>query len=123
MDTIDPVVSALKKACEQTACFVPMYCAMPDHLHVMFTGQCDDSDAWLAMVKFKGMHGKYLHASGAQWRWQAGFHDHIIRGVRDWREHARYIAMNPVHAGLCKEVGDYPFVGTIGVEWSDIFWS
>lgn len=88
----------------------------------MFSGTCEESETRQAMIIFKAKHGKWVSDHRTAWRWQRGFYDHRIRGSADWRNHARYIAMNPVRAGLASEIGEYPFVGTIGVEWSDVFW-
>lgn len=41
--------------------------------------------------------------------WQAGFFDHSIRQDEDLRANTRYIIANPLRAGLCAQVGDYPW--------------
>jgi len=41
--------------------------------------------------------------------WESGFYDRALRSEQDILPAARYIVMNPVRAGLCKRVGDYPF--------------
>lgn len=40
--------------------------------------------------------------------WQAGFHDHALRGGEDIRAVARYVIANPLRAGLVGRVGEYP---------------
>jgi len=40
--------------------------------------------------------------------WQAGFHDHAIRKEETLIDVARYIVANPVRAGLCDRIGEYP---------------
>lgn len=67
------------------------------------------------MSKFKSLSGIQLFKQGLA-RWQGNFFDHIIRGTKDWRVHAAYIAMNPVRAGLVANWFDYPFLGSIGCE-------
>jgi len=50
-----------------------------------------------------------------QWRnvrdpvWDRGFHDRALRRDEDIQAAARYIAANPLRAGLVERVGDYPF--------------
>jgi hypothetical protein len=52
--------------------------------------------------------------------WQGDFYDHIIRSSDDWRQHALYIALNPVRAGLSNSCFDYPFSGSIGMNFQDV---
>ncbi len=41
--------------------------------------------------------------------WQRGYHDHAVRCDENIKALARYVVANPVRAGLCERVGDYPF--------------
>jgi len=41
--------------------------------------------------------------------WQRGFHDHALRREEDLASAARYIVANPLRAGLCGKIGDYPY--------------
>jgi len=41
--------------------------------------------------------------------WAPGFHDHALRREESLPDCARYIALNPVRAGLARRCGDYPF--------------
>ena len=41
--------------------------------------------------------------------WQRGFHDHALRAEEDIIDAARYIVANPLRAGLCQKIGDYPY--------------
>jgi len=82
---------------------------MPDHLH------------WLLQLGDDITLGRLMHAAkGASARtinqalgrhgplWQRGYHDHALRGHEDIRAIARYIAGNPLRAGLVTSIGDYP---------------
>jgi hypothetical protein len=40
--------------------------------------------------------------------WQPGYFDRALRAEEDVREVARYIVANPLRAGLCRQIGDYP---------------
>jgi putative transposase len=113
------LVRYLERAVQQHACMVPIYCFMPDHLHVMIRGQSKDSDARAAMVRFKDLSGKWMSRQKLA-GWQGNFYDHIMRDSDDWREHAMYIALNPVRAGLVTNLFDYPFIGSIGCELQDV---
>jgi putative transposase len=118
-ESVAPHVARLAKAAAEFRCVVPIYCFMPDHLHVMLKGLGEGADALAAMSKFKLLSGLWFdrkHMAG----WQVNFHDHVVRGYEDWREHAKYISRNPVRAGLVGDPFDYPFTGAIGCDLSDV---
>lgn len=94
------ITEILQKAARAKTCSVPIYCFMPDHLHVFMRGLQPPADAWAAMVAFKIQSGVWLANNVPDFRWQKDFYDHIVRDGRDAREHARYIAANPCRAGL-----------------------
>jgi putative transposase len=118
-EVVDPLVAHLAKAAAEHQCLVPIYCFMPDHLHVMVYGQREDSNVLEAMHRFKLLSGKWLHRKSLP-NWQGNFYDHIIRSGEDWRRHATYIALNPVRAGLTDDPFKYPFLGTIGCDLQDV---
>lgn len=118
-DVVAPQVEFLGRAAQEYGCVVPIYCFMPDHLHVMFMGLHESSNCLFAMSKFKLLSGKWMHRKGLI-GWQPDFFDHIMRAGEDWLKHAHYIAMNPVRAGLVENYFDYPFLGTVGCDLHDI---
>lgn len=85
----------------------------------MITGLYESSNCLAAMTKFKCLSGIQFSKLGLV-GWQGNFFDHIVRGTRDWRAHARYIAMNPVRAELVENYQDYPFLGSIGCELEEV---
>jgi putative transposase len=109
-------VTFLAEATQYHRCTVPIYCFMPDHLHVMLWGQSVEADTWRAMVRFKQRSGYWLSQSGQSVRWQKDFYDHVLRPHEDGQRHVRYIAENPVRAGLVERWDQYPFSGTIGYD-------
>jgi putative transposase len=115
-DVVAVFVSLLKAAAEKHACGVSIYCFMPDHVHLLLSGQHEFSDAWSALTLFKQRTGFWLgrHCPGI--RWQKDFYDHIIRRTEDLGAQVRYIAGNPVRRGLVKDWREYPFTGAIGVD-------
>lgn len=106
-------VAFLAEAAQHHHCMVPIYCFMPDHLHVMLWGRSAEADTWRAMVRFKQRSGYWLSQSGQSIRWQKDFYDHILRPHEDGRRHVRYIAENPVRASLVDRWDRYPFLGAI----------
>jgi hypothetical protein len=93
--------------------FCPVYCLMPDHIHLLWMGLRLDSDQRNGMA-FLRTHLKPL-LSPAKFQPQA--HDHVLR-AEDRREDAfargcRYVLENPLRASLVKRVVDWKFIGAV----------
>ena len=81
---------------------------MPDHLHWLF--QLGDVGTLAeVMQSFKGRSGRAISLMDGRQRgiWQRGYHDHALRAEDDVRGVARYLAANPLRAGLVQQLGDY----------------
>ncbi len=89
-----------------------IYLFMPDHVHVIFRGTDDASDAYSAMKMFKQKSGFWLAHRYPAIRWQKDFYDHILRSEEKLEIHVRYILENPLRAGLVDRWKDYPFSGS-----------
>jgi len=113
-------VALLTKSVKKYGCIVPVYCFMPDHIHLLVSGQSESSDAWAAVVLFKQETGFWLGKHRPEIRWQKDFFDHIIRREEDLGAQVRYIAGNPVRKGLVRDWREYPFTGAVGVDLNDI---
>src|SRR5262249_45674856 len=48
-EVVSDFLDSLGKAATKCKCLVPIYCFMPDHVHVILHGQDDSADAWQAM--------------------------------------------------------------------------
>ncbi len=100
------VVKALHEQTEraETLAFV----VMPDHLHWLVVLKAGDLSSLMREIKGKSAAriNAYLQSGGVIW--QRGFHDHALRAEEDVENMARYIAANPLRAGLVSRVGDYP---------------
>jgi putative transposase len=82
---------------------------MPDHFHWLF--QLNEPLSLSELVKkIKARSSIVINARmGRQGSlWQRGFHDHALRGDENVRAVARYIAANPLRAGIVEHIGDYP---------------
>jgi len=83
---------------------------MPDHLHLLVSGQ-DESSLPAFVRHFKQLSGhRYKREHGAQ-LWQISYYDHVLRRDEDLLAIARYIWDNPVRAGLAQDRSEYPFSG------------
>ncbi|MEX1193620.1 MAG: transposase, partial [Dehalococcoidia bacterium] len=86
------------------------YCFMPDHLHLLVTG-----DEWSSlndfMRHFKQLTGYYYKQETGEKLWQTSYWDRIARAEDDLEDVARYIWGNPVRAGLVTDYRDYAASG------------
>ena len=91
----------------------PVYCLMPDHIHLLWMGLRHTSDQRKG-VKFLR---EYLAPALQPYRFQHQAHDHVLRDEERKRNAFAkvcfYILANPVRAGLVKETEPWPFCGAI----------
>lgn len=92
---------------------VPIFCLMPDHIHMVWMGLCDGSDQLNAMKHFRKQCDESLQRIGFRLQDQA--YDHVLkeeeRQGRALHNVCEYIAKNPERAGLVEsdEYAQYPF--------------
>jgi REP element-mobilizing transposase RayT len=86
------------------------FVVMPDHLHWLFRLSGENPlDSVMHSLKrhTAGIINRRLGAVG-ETVWQDGYFDHALRADEDARAAARYIVANPIRAGLCRHIGEYP---------------
>jgi putative transposase len=88
---------------------------MPDHLHLLLEGAREDSDLRTFMRAFKQASAIVFARNGGGRLWQKGYFEHVLRDDEDTTRVIRYIAANPVRAGLAMTPLEHPFTG------SDVF--
>ncbi len=110
----------LETSAKRYRCLIPIFCFMTDHLHVIFEGISENSDAREAMIRFKRLTGRWLSESNKAFRWQKDFYDHILRPDEDVRNQVRYIANNPVRKKLVDDWTKYPHTGSFGYDLHDL---
>jgi len=102
------------------ALVAPVYCLMPDHIHVLFWGRCDDSDAYLAARFLR----KHTARELAPAHYQKQAYDHVLSENQLNRDAFEaicfYILENPVRAKLCGSAKDYSFSGSIIPGYPDL---
>jgi putative transposase len=107
---VQAVSDCLALSCGRYGFSLQAYCFMPDHLHLLVSGQ-DDSSLTDFVHHFKQLSGhRYRREHGAP-LWQISYHDHVLRTDEDLLALARYIWDNPVRAGLAQHRSEYPFSG------------
>jgi putative transposase len=83
------------------------FAVMPEHLHVLLTpGKGQTVERCVQCIKGGFSFSVRKHFAGEVW--QAGFHEHRIRDIADFRNQIEYVAGNP---GRRRLIG-YQFVHT-----------
>lgn len=80
------------------------FVVMPDHVHLLLTPV--EATLECCVGRIKGGFSYRLHSSFPVW--QRGYTSHRVAGVQDYDYRKSYIHQNPVRAGLCAEMWDYP---------------
>lgn len=99
----------------QVAC--PIYCLMPDHLHMLWAGLADSTDQLTAMKSFRRDMNDALGKIGFELQRQP--YDHVLKDEEletDAIESvADYIARNPERSGLTQSdvFASYPYTGCL----------
>jgi REP element-mobilizing transposase RayT len=84
---------------------------MPDHLHLLVTGEQANSDCRGFIARSKQFSGYYYQKQFGHRLWQRYGYEHVLRTEEGTLSVARYILENPLRAGLVRDVRQYPFVG------------
>jgi putative transposase len=88
---------------------VSAYCFMPDHLHVLFHGQTAQSNFKVLMTLFR-RRAAHMHARTFRARlWKVDYYERVLRDGESPAMAVRYIAANPVRAGLVRNAEEYPY--------------
>jgi putative transposase len=89
------------------------FVVMPDHVHLLLTvGPEMSIERAMQFIKggFSYRLKKETGYSGEVW--QRGFSEVRVEGDHNFQEHRRYIAENPVRAGLADSAEQFPFCFT-----------
>jgi REP element-mobilizing transposase RayT len=86
---------------------------MPDHVHLLTQGLTPTTNLLGFLKDLKRQTGYDYKQQTAQQLWQKKSYDHALRSTDPPDQVAWYIWMNPVRAGLCTTVNDYPWSGSL----------
>jgi putative transposase len=78
---------------------------MPDHVHLIVSFPQTGKRMKSILSKWKEWTAKTIGIS-----WQRDFFEHRLRQDEGFRQKADYILMNPVRAGLTRDVENWPYV-------------
>jgi REP element-mobilizing transposase RayT len=107
----------LTHTCFRFGLCTPIYCCMPDHIHLLWIGIAETCDQRLAARYFRKNLNVVLEKLGAQFQSQP--YDHVLREEDRERNAfetaAEYIAQNPERAKLVPTGGfrDYKYTGCL----------
>lgn len=102
----------------------PIFCLMPDHVHLLWLGIMDSSDQRNAMKFFRGQLNPVLSKLGAQLQDQP--YDHVLREEERERtafeDTAEYIARNPERKRLVEPncFAEYKYTGCLVPGYPDL---
>jgi len=86
---------------------------MPDHFHGLV--RLGDRNLGREIQALKGSTAYQIRRHGGvnHTVWQKAYFDRALRADEDRRAVARYIVANPLRAGLVKNLGEYPYWGSV----------
>jgi len=84
---------------------------MPDHWHgLLVLGLGEDLAYRIGVMKANTARCVRMASPTVGRVWARSFHDHALRNdEQELLNHARYVVLNPVRAGLVRRIGDYPY--------------
>jgi REP element-mobilizing transposase RayT len=85
---------------------------MPDHLHLLVTGERATSDLRTFAERAKQRSAFWYRRRACGRLWQRSYWDRVLRNDDAMFAAARYILANPVRAGFVSHPADYPFSGS-----------
>src|ERR1017187_1622840 len=86
------------------------FVVMPEHLHwLLQLGELSSLAETVRLYKAK------VSVLLGQRIWQDGFHDHAVRTEENIADVARYMVANPLRAGLCDKIENYPYWNAIWI--------
>lgn len=112
-DIASVVIQALYQIRSQGRIKLHAFALMPDHLHFVATLTAGRSLSEV-MHSLKSYTAKEINRRmGSRGKvWQSGFYSHGVRNEEDLLEKAKYIAANPIRAGLCEAPEEYGYSST-----------
>lgn len=113
---------SILQECREISCFkLHAYCLMGNHVHILLKVQDDSLE-----TIFKKIGGRYVYYYNVKYQrvghlFQDRFKSEPVEDDAYFLTVLRYIHQNPVKAGLCSKVGDYPY-SSFGEYLSDSAW-
>jgi putative transposase len=98
----------------------PVYCCMPDHVHLVWMGLATSTDQSLAVEFFRRQTNRVL----TPFSWQREGHDHVLREQERTRGAfsavCQYVLENPIRTELALRREEYEFSGSCLPSYPDV---
>jgi putative transposase len=106
------VLSYVLRAAKDCGFEIPVFCFMPDHVHLVVVGTSDTSELLAFIRRAKQFSGYYFSKEFNQRLWQRDGYEHVLRDNEATAAVIKYVVANPVRAGLVSRLEDYPHFGS-----------
>jgi putative transposase len=103
------VVEAIRYREDQGEYELHNYVVMANHVHMLVTPRVDVSRLMHSLKRFTAREGNRMLGLTGQTFWQHESYDRVVRNAVEFKRIARYIEMNPVHAGLANAPDEFPW--------------
>jgi putative transposase len=108
-EVIDSLIDILIETARLERFDVLAYCFMPDHLHLLVSGDDDNSNLMKFISLFRQKSGYWFKKNYNKNLWHISYYDHILRKEESIEDVALYVLENPVRRGLVSDPKEYPF--------------
>lgn len=115
-DIVEWMIKVLKEKSVIFGFKIWAYCFMPDHLHLLIEGNCENADMRRFISSYKQYTGFHYKKKTRLPLWQINYYEHILRKAEDTISVARYIFKNPIRKGLVDDYRKYKFLGSFEFE-------
>ncbi len=106
------VVSSLQRGARETGFTIVVWCAMPDHCHLVIDGERDDADCRAFIRRAKQYSGYYFKQRFGRQLWQRYGYERVIRDDLERALTIRYALANPVRAGFVADPRRFAGLGS-----------
>ncbi|MDE2377818.1 transposase [Bradyrhizobium sp.] len=105
----------LERMAEVDGWSVGRYVVMPDHVHFFCAPAPNARPLSAAVGAFKSTSSRSIKRETGRDGpiWQREFFDHVLRSRESYDSKWRYVAENPVRAGLAAAPADWPYAGEV----------
>ena len=104
-------VGELRRVCDRYTWICLSYCLMTNHIHLVL--ETPHRTLGMGMRSLAGRHAQRLNSRHGTYGhvFQGRFGSVLVRTDEQFAQLLRYVALNPVAAGLCAEPGSWPWSG------------
>ena len=109
VEVVDSLIGILVEKARSERFSVLAYCFMPDHPHLLVSGDDDNSNLMKFISLFKQKSGYWFKKNYNKNLWHISYYDHILKKEESIEDVALYVLENPVRRGLVSDPKEYPF--------------